>query len=171
MLTVGGWYDAEDLQGPFTTYQSIRRNNPGIYNGLVIGPWVHGGWARDDGKRLGQVRFDAKTSDYFRKEILLPFFEQHLKGVQGQIAPNVRAFETGSNVWRSYSAWPPQQARARTLYFGADGTLGWQQPAAMSGAGYDEYVSDPAKPVPYIGYPATGVPKEYMVSDLSLIHI
>ncbi|CAN7577770.1 CocE/NonD family hydrolase [Pseudoduganella sp. LjRoot289] len=168
VLTVGGWYDAEDLQGPFTTYQAIKRNNPGIYNGLVIGPWVHGGWAGDDGKRLGHVRFDAKTSDYFRQHILLPFFEQHLKGVPGvptPAAPNVRAFETGSNVWRSYSAWPPQQAKARTLYFGADGTLGWQQPAAITGAGYDEYVSDPARPVPYIGYPATGVPKEYMVSD------
>ncbi|KQV90854.1 X-Pro dipeptidyl-peptidase [Massilia sp. Root351] len=170
VLTVGGWYDAEDLQGPFTTYQSIKRHNPGIYNGLVIGPWVHGGWAGDDGKRLGHVRFDAKTSDYFRQHILLPFFEQHLKdagekGGKAAAAPNVRAFETGSNVWRSYSAWPPQQARARTLYFGANGTLGWQQPGAISGAGYDEYVSDPAKPVPYIGYPATGVPKEYMVSD------
>jgi len=168
VLTVGGWYDAEDLQGPFTTYQSIKRHNPGIYNGLVIGPWVHGGWAGDDGKRLGHVRFDAKTSDYFRQHILLPFFEQHLKdGKDGKAAaaPNVRAFETGSNVWRSYSAWPPQQATARTLYFGPNGTLGWQQPAGVSGAGYDEYVSDPAKPVPYIGYPATGVPKEYMVSD------
>eukprot|EP01034_Spumella_vulgaris_P042767 gene42767-53060_t len=107
VLTVGGWYDAEDLQGPFTTYQSIKRNNPGIYNGLVIGPWVHGGWAGDDGKRLGHVRFDAKTSDYFRQHILLPFFEQHLKDAgdgKTAAAPNVRAFETGSNVWRSYSA-------------------------------------------------------------------
>ncbi|KQW89253.1 X-Pro dipeptidyl-peptidase [Massilia sp. Root418] len=170
VLTVGGWYDAEDLQGPFTTYQSIKRNNPAIYNGLVIGPWVHGGWAADEGKRLGHVRFDAKTSDYFRQHILLPFFEQHLKDAKdAKAAPNVRAFETGSNVWRSYSTWPPQQAKARTLYFGPNGTLSWQQPAAaaasITGAGYDEYVSDPARPVPYIGYPATGVPKEYMVSD------
>jgi putative CocE/NonD family hydrolase len=165
VLTVGGWFDAEDPQGPFTTYQSIKRNNPAIYNGLVIGPWVHGGWAADEGKRLGHVRFDAKTSDYYRQQILLPFFEQHLKDEKGPAPANVRVFETGSNVWRSYSAWPPQQAKARTLYFGANGTLGWQQPAAASGAGYDEYVSDPAKPVPYIGYPATGVPKEYMVSD------
>jgi len=165
VLTVGGWFDAEDPQGPFTTYQSIKRNNPAIYNGLVIGPWVHGGWAADEGKRLGHVRFDAKTSDYYRQQILLPFFEQHLKDEKGPAPANVRVFETGSNVWRSYSAWPPQQAKARTMYFGANGTLGWQQPAAASGAGYDEYVSDPAKPVPYIGYPATGVPKEYMVSD------
>jgi putative CocE/NonD family hydrolase len=165
VLTVGGWFDAEDPQGPFSVYQSIKRNNPAIYNGLVIGPWVHGGWARGDGKRLGNVGFDASTSAYFRENILLPFFEQNLKGVQGKPQPMVQAFETGSNVWRSYSAWPPQQAQSRTLYFGADGSLGWQQPAAATGAGYDEYVSDPARPVPYIGYPATGVPKEYMVSD------
>lgn len=166
VLTVGGWYDAEDLQGPFSTYHAIGRHNPAIYNGLVIGPWVHGGWAGDEGKRLGHVRFDAKTSDYFREHILLPFFEQHLKGVAGKPAPAVRVFETGSNVWRSYSAWPPRQAQARTLYFGADGTLHWtQQGAASAGDAYDEYVSDPAKPVPFIGYPATGVPKEYMVSD------
>ncbi|MES2261041.1 MAG: CocE/NonD family hydrolase [Pseudomonadota bacterium] len=164
VLTVGGWFDAEDLQGPLTTYHAIGRYNPGIYNGLVIGPWAHGAWAHDDGKRLGHVQFDAKTGDDFRRTMLLPFFEHHLKGVAGAPAPAVRAFETGSNVWRQYSAWPPQQAQPRTLYFGADGSLGWQQPAA-GGAPYDEYVSDPARPVPYVGYPVVGVPKEYMVSD------
>jgi putative CocE/NonD family hydrolase len=77
----------------------------------------------------------------------------------------VYAFETGSNVWRQYPTWPPQQAQKRELYFGAGGTLSWQQPGAASGPAYDEYVSDPKKPVPYIAYPATGVPQEYMVSD------
>ncbi|UMR31240.1 CocE/NonD family hydrolase [Massilia sp. MB5] len=165
VLTVGGWFDAEDLQGPFTTYQAIGRNNPGIFNGLVIGPWSHGGWAGGEGRNLGPVKFDGKTSEYFRQKIQFPFFEQHLKGVKPeQATANVNAFETGSNVWRQYSAWPPQQAKARALYFGANGTLHWQQPAAGGGE-YDEYVSDPKKPVPYIGYAATGVPREYMVSD------
>ncbi len=164
VLTVGGWFDAEDPQGPFTTYQAIGKNNPGIFNGLVMGPWVHGGWARYDGKQLGRVSFDSKTGEYFRQHIQFPFFEQQLKGVKpAQPIAEVTAFETGSNVWRRYSAWPPVQAKARTLYFGPNGTLTWQQPAA--GAGYDEYVSDPNKPVPYIGYPATSVPQEYMVSD------
>ena len=165
VLTVGGWFDAEDLQGPFSTYHAVKKYNPAIFNGLVIGPWVHGGWARYDGKRLGKVSFDSKTGEYFRANIQFPFFEEHLKGVKParSLAP-VTAFETGSNVWRQYQAWPPVQAKPRTLYFGANGTLGWQQrPAA--GAGFDEYVSDPAKPVPYIGYPSTGVPQEYMVSD------
>jgi putative CocE/NonD family hydrolase len=163
VLTVGGWFDAEDPEGPFTTYNAIEKQNPGIVNGLVMGPWVHGGWARGEGARLGHVSFDSKTSEYFRKELQFPFFEQHLKGVKPERAiAEVTAFETGSNVWRRYAAWPPVQAKARTLYFGADGKLSWTQPAA---AGVDEYVADPRKPVPYIGYPATGVPKEYMVSD------
>jgi putative CocE/NonD family hydrolase len=165
VLTVGGWYDAEDLQGTLSTYQAIERQNKGIYNGLVMGPWVHGGWARSDGAALGNVKFDAKTGEQFRKSILFPFFEQHLKGVANKEVAEVHAFETGSNVWRKYAAWPPQQAQLRELYFGANGTLGWQQPGASTGPAYDEYVSDPAKPVPYIGYPATGVPQEYMVSD------
>ena len=164
VLTVGGWFDAEDPQGPFTTYHAIGKNNPAIFNSLVMGPWVHGGWARYDGKQLGRVSFDSKTGEYFRQHIQFPFFEQQLKGVKpAQPIAEVTAFETGSNVWRRYTAWPPVQAKARTLYFGPNGTLAWQQPAAD--AGFDEYVSDPNKPVPYIGYPATSVPQEYMVSD------
>lgn len=164
VLTVGGWYDAEDLQGPLTTYHAIKRNNPAIYSGLVMGPWSHGAWRRYDGQSLGSVQFGAKTGEYFRKNIEFPFFEQHLKGVANPNKAEVHAFETGSNVWREYAAWPPKQAQTRTLYLGANGTLAWQQPAA-GGDGFDEYVADPRKPVPYTGYPAIGVPKEYMVGD------
>jgi putative CocE/NonD family hydrolase len=164
VLTVGGWFDAEDPQGPFTTYHAIKKYNPATFDGLVIGPWIHGGWARGEGRSLGHVQFDSKTSEYFRTELQFPFFEQHLKGVKpARPIAEVNAFETGTNVWRQYSAWPPAQARPRTLYFGADGKLGWQQGAA--GAAFDEYLADPRKPVPYIGYPATDVPQEYMVSD------
>ncbi len=164
VLTVGGWFDAEDPQGPFTTYQAVKKNNPGTFSGLVIGPWVHGGWARYDGQQLGHVRFDSKTGEYFRTQLQFPFFEQHLKGVKpAKAIAEVNVFETGANVWRQYTAWPPSQAKARTLYFGAGGKLTWSQPA--SGAAYDEYVSDPKKPVPYIAYPSTHVPQEYMVSD------
>ena len=165
VLTVGGWFDAEDPAGPFAIYDAVGKYNPKTPNSLVIGPWVHGGWAGSDGARLGHVSFDAKTSEYFRREIQFPFFEQHLKGVKpARSLPAVTAFETGTNVWRTYSAWPPAPAKAKNLYFGPNGTLSWQQPAS-SGTGYDEYVADPKKPVPYIGYAATGVPREYMVSD------
>ncbi|MGZ5200863.1 MAG: CocE/NonD family hydrolase [Telluria sp.] len=164
VLTVGGWFDAEDPQGPFGIYNAVKKNNPGTFSGLVIGPWVHGGWARGEGKSLGYVNFDSATSQYFRSQLQFPFFEEHLKGVKpARPIAEVNAFETGSNVWRHYTAWPPVQARPRTLYFGSDGKLTWQQPA--SGAGFDEYVADPKHPVPYIGYPATDVPQEYMVSD------
>lgn len=169
VLTVGGWFDAEDLQGPLSTYQAIQRNNPAIYSGLVMGPWVHGGWGRYDGSQIGNVRFDAKTAQYFRQHIQFPFFEQYLKGAANPGAAPVYAFETGSNTWRRYPAWPPRQATPRTLYFGANGTLGWNAPAAAATAtaapAYDEYVSDPRKPVPYISYAAVGVPQEYMVAD------
>jgi putative CocE/NonD family hydrolase len=165
VLTVGGWFDAEDLQGPLSTYASIKKNNPGIYSALVMGPWVHGGWGRFDGNAIGNVSFDARTADYYRKNILFPFFEKNLKGVSGKSSTEAFVFETGSNVWRTYPAWPPQQAQARTLYFATNGQLSWTAPATGKKNEFDEYVSDPAKPVPYIGYAATGVPQEYMVSD------
>ncbi|MDY7537185.1 CocE/NonD family hydrolase [Undibacterium sp. 5I1] len=92
------------------------------------------------------------------------FFEQYLKGVTGKVMPEAQMFETGTNVWRSYSSWPPQQAITKTLYFGAGGTLSWTQPSANINA-FDEYVSDPKKPVPFVGYTALGVPKEYPTSD------
>lgn len=165
VLTVGGWFDAEDAEGPFIVHRALERQNKGGNHALVVGPWVHGGWARGDGERLGHVRFDAKTGEWFRRQVQFPFFEQHLKGVKPErtLAP-VTVFETGTNVWRSYDAWPPKPAQPRTLYFGPNASLSWQAPAA-AGAGYDEYVADPKRPVPYIGYPALGVPREYMVSD------
>jgi uncharacterized protein len=183
VLTVGGWFDAEDLQGPFSTFRAIDKNNPGIFNALVVGPWVHGGWARLDGEHLGRVEFAANTGDYYRSNILFPFFEQHLKGSGDAKLPKAYVFETGTNVWRKYSAWPPKNAEAKTLYFHAHGALSFDPPgngatqadsAPNSPSGlteaseftdYDEYVSDPAKPVPFVSYPATDVPQEYMVSD------
>jgi len=164
VLTVGGWFDAEDAAGPFIVHRALEQQNKGGNHALVVGPWVHGGWAHGDGARLGHVTFDARTSEWFRREVQFPFFEQHLKGVKParSLAP-VTMFETGTNVWRSYDTWPPKPATARTLYFGANGALSWQQPAA--GGAFDEYVADPLRPVPYIGYPALGVPREYMVSD------
>jgi len=164
VLTVGGWFDAEDLQGPFTTFHSIDKNNPGIFNGLVIGPWVHGGWGRYDGDHLGRVEFSANTGDYYRSNILFPFFEQYLKGNVDAKLPKAYVFETGTNVWKKYSAWPPKNTEPKTLYFHANGGLSFDPPAAESPS-FDEYVSDPAKPVPFVNYVALSVPQEYMVSD------
>ena len=164
VLTVGGWFDAEDLQGPFSTFHAIDKNNAGIFNALVVGPWVHGGWYRYDGNHLGRVDFSVNTGDYYRKNILFPFFEEYLKGNGDAKLPKTYVFETGSNVWRRYSEWPPKQAEAKTLYFHANGGLSFDPPGSESPA-FDEYISDPAKPVPYVNYTAIEVPQEYMLSD------
>jgi len=164
VLTVGGWFDAEDLQGPFSTYAAIGRNNPGIFNGIVVGPWVHGGWARYDGNHLGSVGFASNTGQYFRRQILFPFFEQYLKGEGDAKLPVAYVFETGTNTWREYSSWPPANVESKTLYFRENGGLSFERPADAVGAA-DEYVSDPNKPVPFVGYPTTDVPQEYMVAD------
>jgi putative CocE/NonD family hydrolase len=164
VLTVGGWFDAEDLQGPFSTFHAIELNNTGIFNALVVGPWVHGGWYRYDGERLGRVEFDSNTGDYYRKNILFPFFEQYLKGAGDAKLPKAYVFETGSNVWRRYSAWPPKEAEPKTLYFRAGGGLSFDPPSSEVPA-FDEYISDPAKPVPFVSYPTLYVPQEYMDSD------
>ncbi len=163
VLTVGGWFDAEDLQGPFTTFHSIDKNNPDIFNALVVGPWVHGGWARYDGDHLGRVEFAANTGDFYRKNILFPFFEQYLKGKTDAKLPKAYVFETGTNVWRRYSAWPPKGAEQKTLYFHANGELSFDAPSDSSS--FDEYVSDPAHPVPFVNYQSVSVPQEYMLSD------
>ncbi len=162
VLTVGGWFDAEDPQGAFTAHREVGRNNHGIFNGLVVGPWVHGGWGRNDGAKLGHIDFGAKTSEHFRKNIQLPFFEKMLKDKGEAKLPVVQAFETGTNVWRQYASWPPAAAKPRTLYFQGGQGLGWVKPAVT---GFDEYSSDPAKPVPFTEYTATDVPQEYMVGD------
>jgi uncharacterized protein len=162
VMTVGGWFDAEDLTGPIKTFNAIEKNNPGTTNLIVEGPWVHGGWARGDGDHLGDVQFNAKTSEYFRANIQFPFFEYHLKGKGGTL-PKAYVFETGTNVWRKYDSWPPANVAARILYLHAGGKLSFEPPSGKEG--FDEYVSDPAHPVPFIDYMATAVPQRYMVDD------
>ncbi len=164
VLTVGGWFDAEDLSGPFRTYHAIKENNPGSFSGLVVGPWVHGGWARLDGDHLGKVSFAAKTGQYYRDNIIFPFFEQHLKERGNAKLPEAYVFETGSNVWRQYPSWPPPSAQKRMLYFHGNHKLAFDPPSDQEQV-FDEYVSDPSRPVPFVSYAALDVPQEYMVSD------
>jgi uncharacterized protein len=124
---------------------------------------VHGGWGRYDGEHLGRAEFDANTGDFYRRNILFPFFEQYLKGMADAKLPKAYVFETGTNVWRRYSEWPPKNAESKTLYFRVKGGLSFDPPGEDSS--FDEYVSDPAKPVPFVNYAALDVPQEYMVSD------
>ncbi len=162
VLVVGGWFDAEDLEGPFRTFNAIDKFNPVTPTTLVEGPWVHGGWARSDGSHLGDVQFNSKTGEYFRSNIQFPFFEHYLKG-KGAPLPKAMVFETGTNVWRNFDTWPPKAAAPKTLYFHSDGKLSFDPPAETKGV--DEYVSDPNHPVPFVGYTTDDVPQRYMVDD------
>jgi hypothetical protein len=164
VMTVGGWYDAEDLFGPLEVYRNTERMNPGITNVLVMGPWAHGGWGRGDGDKLGDINFRAKTSEFYREKIELPFFRHFLKDDTNYTPTEAHVFETGTHQWRRFDAWPPKQTRPRTLYFRAGGALGFDAPGSAKDA-FDEYVSDPAKPVPYTLEHTTGYPRSYPVHD------
>jgi putative CocE/NonD family hydrolase len=186
VMTVGGWFDAENLFGALETYKNVEAQSPGAMNVLVMGPWVHSGWNRQDGSSVGPIQFGAKTSEFFREQIELPFFEYHLKGTGAIKNPEAWVFQTGTNQWRSFDAWPPKQAEAKSLYLRAGGRLagdGWRVagdggrtdlksvPRGERAAGtagptsYDEYVSDPARPVPFSNKIAVGMSPEYMVED------
>ncbi|HEY9107448.1 MAG TPA: CocE/NonD family hydrolase [Roseateles sp.] len=165
VLTVGGWFDAEDLAGPLAIFRAIGKQSPATDNRLVMGPWVHGGWVGAPGRQLGRVQFQQPTSEQFVRGVLLPFFEQHLRDVAPkQPVAKATVFETGTNVWRRYDAWPPKEAQPRTLYFAPSGRLSFAPPDATAPA-FDSWISDPNKPVPFIGYTALDVPQEYMVGD------
>lgn len=168
VMTVGGWFDAENLFGALETFKAVEATSPHTTNLLVMGPWLHGGWAggRGDGSFLGHVPFNSKTADFYREKIELPFFEFVLKGKGEFKHPKAWVFETGTNLWRKYDAWPPRNAAAKSLYFRAGGRLAHDAPTdSDSGAAHDEYLSDPAKPVPFHDKVGIGMSPEYMVGD------
>jgi putative CocE/NonD family hydrolase len=165
-LIVGGLYDAEDLWGTWAAYQAVERQSPGAVNTIVMGPWYHGQWNRDDGASLGHAWFGARTSVFFRDSVQFPFFMHYLKGAPRPDLPEALIFETGTNTWRRYPAWPPRAAERRSLYLQAGGRLTFDAPpAAPRGEEYDHYVSDPAKPVPLVDWITEGMPREYMTAD------
>ena len=163
VLNVGGWFDAEDVYGPFHVYHAAERQNPGIANHLVVGPWSHGQWGSGPADHLGDIRF-GETGPFFRDSVFIPFFRHHLEGTPDPRLAEAYAFETGANAWRRYDAWPPRTVQPRRLYLRGGGALGWEAPGAGAGA-WDEYVSDPARPVPHIGWTAPGMTYEYMTAD------
>lgn len=162
VLNVAGWFDAEDLAGPLRTYRAIEERNPGIENVLVVGPWEHGAWIRTSAHSPEQSEFEA--AQYYREKIAFPFFEHYLKGAADPKLPEASVFETGTNAWRQYDSWPPKNAQAKTLYLHANGKLSFDSPAGAETA-YDEYVSDPANPVPYIPYATTELVEKYIFGD------
>jgi putative CocE/NonD family hydrolase len=171
-LFVGGWFDAEDLSGPLKLFYALEENGPAAPNSLVMGPWRHGGWSRGKGSSLGNLQFNSDTGDYFREHIELPFFVDKLKGrkkdtgddPESSATPKAWLFETGTNQWRRFASWPPANTTALSLYFDAGSKLTFAPPMG-NGSDYDEYVSDPSKPVPVIGDIGAGMPGDYMTYD------
>jgi putative CocE/NonD family hydrolase len=179
VMTVGGWYDDEDLFGALETYRSVEKQNPGIFNVLVMGPWCHGCWARTDGDWLGTAYFESKTGVYYREHFELPFFNHFLKD-KGDISEikEVNVFDTGANQWASLGAWDPTTATATPLYLRGH-SLSFAEPTAAGTptlmrradgrpATYDEYVSDPWNPVPYTqkrNGETIRYPRDFMTED------
>jgi putative CocE/NonD family hydrolase len=159
-LNVAGWWDQEDFYGPVRIYEALEQHDKSGMNYLVVGPWNHGGWTRT-GDALGPITFGSDTAAYFRDEVQAPFFAYFLKDQGTRNFPEALTFESGSNQWRRWEQWPPKQATVTVgLTFGSGERLSPSVPIAGLEAGrpapadarapaYDEFVSDPAHPVPY----------------------
>jgi uncharacterized protein len=164
VLNVGGWFDAEDLAGTLGTYHAIETNNPGLKNVLVMGPWMHGAWLLSDATSLGPLTMQAGTGTFFRDQLAAPFFEHYLKDQPASDLPEANVYETGSNRWVRYDEWPPAKAEQKTLYLRAQGKLSFEPPANGE-AEFDEYISDPRQPVPYLEHAPTGIAEKFMYGD------
>jgi putative CocE/NonD family hydrolase len=162
VLVVGGWFDAEDLFGALNTYKSIEEKNSKNNNKLVMGPWTHGSWARGSWRAFGSMDFRSNTSEYFQA-LEHDFFNYYLKGTGNYNAAEATVFETGSNTWKEYTAWPPTNVKEATWTLAANKALSLD--GNHNSKGFDKYISDPANPVPYINTKKGGRDNEYMVAD------
>ena len=151
VLLVHSLWDQEDIYGAPAVYKAIKPkdvNNDKVF--MVMGPWYHGQMI-DDGSTLGALKFNSDTALHFREEILAPFLDQYLReGAPKADVATVTAFETGTNKWRRLPSWPPAGTAEKRLYLQAEGKVGFGEP---SGERFTEYVSDPAKPVPFRSRP------------------
>jgi len=164
MLTVGGLFDAEDCFGAWAVYRAIAKQSPSTNNKLVMGPWHHGQWSRNDGSQLGNIQFGSNTSEWFVNNIEIPFFNYYLKG-KGNIDSISKAniFFTGQNIWRQFDQWPPKNTKQKAMYLSPGGQLAWSKSTVSNS--YTSYTSDPQKPVPYKEGIFAGTIKEYMTDD------
>lgn len=160
VLVVGGWYDAEDLFGALHTYQAIEQQSNRNNTRLVMGPWTHGAWAAPDWSRFVYQEFGSNTSKYFQDSLQSAFFNYYLKDKGNFNAAEATVFETGSNQWKKYSSWPPQNINSTAWYLADNGKL-----SLTPGTGFDEYTSDPAKPVPYSNGIFARRNSDYMAED------
>jgi len=152
-LNVAGWWDQEDFYGPVATYERLEKVDKQNLNFLAAGPWNHGGWGSGPGRSLGAIPFGSDTSVYFRQKIEAPWFAYWLKDKGTLPLKKALLFQTGSDTWTSFDAWPPPEARVRNLYFRKDGKLSFDAPEKSAANAVDSYESDPAHPVPYRNRP------------------
>ncbi|HEY5408005.1 MAG TPA: CocE/NonD family hydrolase [Ginsengibacter sp.] len=165
MLWVGGLFDAEDCWGAWNAYKAAEKNNPGkSFNKIVDGPWYHGEWANHDGTHHGNIQFGSNTSEYYQQHFEIPFFNYFLKG-KGDISQigEANVFITGANQWKTFAKWPPANEENKDIYLQDDGKLNWSKPATANS--FSEYVSDPAKPVPYEEFVHFNRTRTYMTDD------
>ncbi|HEY0298689.1 MAG TPA: CocE/NonD family hydrolase [Arachidicoccus sp.] len=146
-LVVGGFYDAEDQWGAMNTYQSIEHKNHGNNNTIVMGPWYHGGWASTDMDHLGDIPFGYNTSQWFQQNIQFPFFMHYLKNAPLPKLPEALLYDVGLNQWDSFPQWASKDIVPAKLYFNDNNKISFSVPTATDS--FDEYISDPNKPVPY----------------------
>jgi uncharacterized protein len=147
-LTVGGYWDQEDMWGAQEEYRALEPFDTKGVNFLVLGPWNHGEWASTR-RHLGVVDFGEVTTDEYRERFEAPFFAYYLKDEPGYSLKDTAAFQTGSNQWKVYSHWPPRESKPRNLYLAQDGELSFAKPSGKDADAFTSYVSDPASPVPY----------------------
>jgi len=166
VMTVGGWFDAEDLYGPLNIYKTIEDTSPNANNTIVMGPWAHGAWAWEGGKSThNHIYFGDSISTFYQREIERKFFAHFLKGEGSPQLPEAYMFDTEKKEWEKFDSWPPKNIPPIKLYFGEKGQLGINKP--LDDKAVFEYVSDPAKPVPYTSQTEglTFTPRNYMSDD------
>ena len=177
-LVVGGWFDAEDMFGSLRTYEAIEKQTPNNDNHIIMGPWTHGGWAGGSWTKFGILDFGQNVNDYYY-DVETKFFNHYLEDSAITSLPEATVFETGSNQWKTYTTWPPVEAKPVKFLLQPKGGLSPMQastsshaattppvPGSTSATGdFDEYVSDPAHPVPYIDGIHSGRDNQYIVTD------
>jgi putative CocE/NonD family hydrolase len=144
-LSVGGYYDQEDLWGPQAEYATLEPHDDKHENFLVLGPWRHGSWGSSS-RHLGNLQYGESVGREFRSQIEAGFFAHYLKDEQGFDLENTASFQTGSNTWKRYSHFPPKESEVTTLHLQGDGKLAWSDSTAQART---TYTSDPADPIPY----------------------
>lgn len=164
LLWVGGLFDAEDCYGAWNCYKTTEKQSPATNSKLVMGPWSHGQWTRNEGAFLGNIRFGSKTSSWYQQTIEVPFFNYYLKGKGNDVLSEATIFFTGENNWKKFEQWPPKNITYQPVYLGKGGNLLFT-PEPSADQNLDYYISDPDHPVPYNEGVHNSRTIEYMTDD------